>query len=103
MSTTPRPHTHREIATALVGGFAASFLTFTVTTYTTNSGMRGQLMAGDPAVNQELPTTLNMMQSAMDGNNSMLNSMGSYTWWILVIIVGLIGAFVLLKVMRRYV
>lgn len=100
-----RSHTAGEIVTALVGGFAASFLTFVVTTYTQYYGhnMQGQLLAGDPTMNREFPTTLNTMHAAMDGQNPVLESMSSYGWWTLVIIGGLIAAFIILKLMRRYV
>jgi hypothetical protein len=65
--------------------------------------MQGQLLAGDPSLNREFPTTLNTMHGAMDGQNPILESMGSYGFWVVVVIGGLIAAFIILKLMRRFV
>lgn len=96
-------HTVGQIATSVAGGFAASFLAFSVTTFTQSYGMKGQLLAGDPTVNRQMPTTLNAMQGAMDGSNPMMHAMTSYAWWIMVVCGGIIAAFIILKMMRRYV
>lgn len=96
-------HSAAQIAVSLCGGFAASFLTFAVTTFTQNYDLKGQLMAGDPSVNRQLPTTLNAMQGAMDGSSPMIQAMTTYGWWVMVIIGGFIAAFIILKMMRRFV
>lgn len=98
-------HLGREIAVSVVGGFAASFMAFVVSTSTQNYGknMQGQLLAGDPAANREFPTTLNTMYSAMNGQSSVLNAMGSYGFWIAVVIGGIIASFIIFKLARRYV
>jgi hypothetical protein len=96
------PHPKLDIVISLVGGFLASFLAFAATTMQRTDYLQGQLLAGDPALNRELPTTLNVMQAAMTGNDPLVSAMGSYLWWILVMIGGLIAAFIILKMMRRY-
>ncbi len=96
-------HTIGQMVVSLCGGLAASFLTFTVTTFTQNYSMKGQLLAGDPSVNRQMPTTLNAMQGAMDGSSPMIHAMTSYGWWVMVIIGGFIAAFIILKMMRRFV
>jgi len=93
-----------HIITSILGGFAASFLTFTVTTYTRVSrGLGGQLLAGDPAANRELPTTLNMMKDAADGTDPTIQAMSSYGFWIAVTIGTLIAAPIVYRLMRRFV
>lgn len=95
---------HLDIITSVLGGFVASFLTFTVTTYTrVSGGLGGQLLAGDPAANREMPTTLNMMKNAADGSDPVLQSMTSYGFWIAVMIGTLIAAPILYRLMRRFV
>lgn len=96
------PHPKLDIAIALVGGFLSSFLAFAATTVQRTNYLEGQLIAGDPALNKNLPTTLNTMQAAIDGNDPLLIAMGSYVWWIMVLVGGLIAAFFILKMMRRY-
>ncbi|MBP7113884.1 MAG: hypothetical protein KBA40_00350 [Candidatus Peribacteraceae bacterium] len=98
-------HLGREIAVSVVGGFAASFMAFVVNTYTQNygKGIQGQLLAGDPSANREFPTTLNTMHAAMDGQSSVLNAMGSYGFWIAVMIGGVIASFIIFRLARRYV
>lgn len=97
-------HTGLQAAISIVGGFAASFLAFSVTTYTQQyGGMHGQLLAGDPSANRELPTTLNAMRSAADGSNPILHAMTSYGWWTAVVIGGMIASVIVFKLMRRYV
>ena len=96
------PHPKLDIAIALVGGLLSSFLAFAATTVQRTNYLEGQLIAGDPALNKNLPTTLNTMQAAMDGNDPLLIAMGSYVWWIMVMVGGLIAAFFILKMMRRY-
>lgn len=89
---------------SIVGGFAASFLTFLFSAYTRGLGsMRGQLVAGDATANRELPTTLNMMHGAFDASDPVIAALSSYTWWTVVLIFGCIASFVLLRVTRRYV
>lgn len=97
-------HTKIDIAVSLVGGFAASFLTFAITAATQyNQAMRGQLLAGDPVANKEFPTTLNAFQSGIDGTNPILQSMSSFGWWTAVTIGGLVAAYIIFKFTRRYV
>lgn len=97
-------HLGIEIAVSVIGGFAASFLTFVVTTYTRGGpGLQGQLLAGDPTANREFPTTLNTMHAAMDGQSSVLSAMGSYGFWIMVTIGAVIAAMIIFRLARRYV
>lgn len=97
-------HSKLDIPIALVGGFFASFLTLAFSVYQQSSTtFLGQLLAGDPVDNQQFPTTLGSMQAAIGGDDPLLNAMGSYGWWVAVMIGGLIAAAVLLKLMRRYV
>lgn len=96
-------HLGIQIAVSAIGGFAASFLAFAVTTYTRGQSLQGQLLAGDPAKNREFPTTLNTMHAAMDGQNSLLSAMGSYGFWIAVMIGAVIAALVIFRLARRYV
>lgn len=88
-----------------MGGFTASLLAFVTVTYTQsyNAMIKSQLLAGDPATNREFPTTLNTMHSAMDGQNTMLQAMGSYGFWVLVFFGGIIASFIIFRLMRRYV
>jgi len=97
-------HSPADLAIALVGGFFASFLTFTVTAYErAGVSLLGQLIAGDPQANREFPTTLNTLQAAVGGEDPLVQAMSSYGWWIAVLIGGLIAAAIILKLMRRYV
>lgn len=97
-------HLSTEIIVSAIGGFAASFLTFTVMTVTQHQGsIRGQLVPGDQAVNREFPTTLNMMHAALDGSNPMANAMTSYAWWVTVVMGGIAASFLIFKLARRYV
>lgn len=97
-------HLAIEVAVSAIGGFVASFLAFTVTTYTQHSGsMKGQLLAGDPTQNREFPTTLNTMHAAMDGQSSILGAMGTYGFWIAVTFGAIIAGLIIFQVMRRYV
>lgn len=97
-------HLGLEIAVSAIGGFAASFLAFTLTTYTQHSGsMQGQLLAGDPTQNRNFPTTLNTMHAAMDGQSSVLGAMGTYGFWIAVTIGAVIAGLIIFKLARRYV
>jgi|GEM_PF-1449050 len=97
-------HRGIEIALATLGGFAASFLAlaFTVTSRSFRS-LSGQLLAGNPEANREFPTTLNTMQSAIEGGNPILRSMTSYGWWVAIIILGVLCSLILLKLVRKYV
>ena len=65
--------------------------------------MRGQLVAGDPTVNREFPTTLNTMHAAMDGQDSVIGALGSYGFWVAVVIGGILASFALFKLVRNYV
>ncbi len=97
-------HLGIEVAVSVVGGFLASFTAFAFTTYTRNMGsMQGQLVAGDPTKNREFPTTLNTMHAAMNGQDSLLNAMGSYGFWVMVTIGAVIAGFIIFKLARRYV
>lgn len=97
-------HTAVDAAISIIGGFAASFLTFSITAYSEySSSMRGQLIAGDPTLNRQYPTTLSMMQSGIDGTNPILQSMSSYGWWMAVLIGAIVAAFIIFRLIRRYV
>ncbi len=97
-------HRGIEISVSVIGGFAVSLLTFTITTVTRNyHAIQGQLLAGDPTQNREFATSLNSMQASMVGENPMLNSMGSYGWWLMVLVGGLMVSFIFFKLVRRYV
>ena len=91
-----------HVIVSIAGGFSASFLTFFIATYGTTASQRGQLLAGDATLNKNYPTTLNMMHGAMDGTNPILQSMSSYGWWTLVLAGGLLAAFILVKMLRRF-
>lgn len=89
---------------SIISGFTASFLTFTVAQYVNISGgLRGQLMAGDPTLNRQLPSTLNAMKGAIDGSDSMVSSLTSYGFWMTVLLGGIVASFVAFKMLRRYV
>ncbi len=100
---TGRSH-HRgiEICCSAAGGFLASFLVFLVAA-TQSRVFQGQLIAGDPNVNKQYPTTLNTMQSALSGGNPIASAMTSYTWWICVVIGGIFFSFIVFKLVRRYI
>ncbi|OGJ66776.1 hypothetical protein A3A67_03940 [Candidatus Peribacteria bacterium RIFCSPLOWO2_01_FULL_51_18] len=95
-------HAGLEITLSALGGFAASFLIFLVAARQSNT-FRGQLIAGDPAVNRQFPSTLNTMQTALSGGNPIASSMTSYGFWVAVIIFGSALSFLILKLLRRYV
>ncbi len=95
---------HLDVIVSIVGGFAASFLSFFVTTYTGGShSLGGQLLAGDPTINRQFPSTLNTMHAALDGSDPIANALTSYTWWTAVVIGGIVASFVVFKLIRRYV
>ena len=97
-------HKAIEVIVSVAGGFAASFLTFTVTSFTQTQGsMRGQLIAGDPTINRQFPTTLNMMHAALDGSDPIAGVLTGYAWWVAVIIGGIAASFIIFKLARRYV
>ena len=100
-----RNHRATEMTIAVVGGFAASFIAFSLNTYTQYSGaaMKGQLLAGDPTANRAFPTTINTIQAAMSGSDPMVSALTSYGWWTGVIVGTAFAAFIILKLMRRYV
>lgn len=95
-------HTAKDIALSIVGGFAASLLTFTVTLQKSPS-FRGQIIAGERGIDSDYPTTLGQMQGVMNGNNEIIAGFTSLGFWSLVIIGGFIASLVLFKWMRRYV
>ncbi len=88
---------------SIIGGFGISFLVFTGQVMMQSSkNFRGQLLAGDPAANRDLPTTLNAMRSIQDGSSPILQAMSSYAWWVAVLIGAAIASVILLKLLRRY-
>jgi hypothetical protein len=92
-----------HIALSVVSGFTASFLVMIAASTGQYGGMQGQLVAGDPNLNRELPTTLNAMKGVVSGTDPLLTSMGSYGFWLTVILGGIVASFVALKMLRRYV
>jgi hypothetical protein len=104
MNTGSQHHRTLEMAISMVGGFAASFLTFLFASTTRLGGpIGGQLVAGDPAINAQFPTTLHTIQNTVGGNSSIMSAMTSYGWWVGVVICGFIGTIIIFKLMRRYV
>ncbi len=100
---TGRSH-HLDVIISVFGGFASSFLAFAVTTYTGGSrSLGGQLLAGDPTVNRQFPSTLNTMQAALEGSDPIASAMTSSSWWTAVVIGGIVASFVVFKLIRRYV
>lgn len=96
-------HSASEIAGSVIGGFGISFLVFGSQVILQSSKVqRAQLLAGDPTANRDMPTTLNAVRAVTEGTSPMLQAMGSYVWWIAVIVGGLIATYVLLKMIRRY-
>jgi hypothetical protein len=93
-----------HLLVSVVSGFTASFVTFTVAKYAeVSTGLRGQLMAGDPTTNKQLPSTLNAMKGAMEGSDSIMNSFASYGFWMTVSLGGIVASLVAFKMFRRYV
>ena len=54
-------------------------------------------------MNRELPTTFNEMHAALAGENTMVNAMSNYSWWVAVMLGGIVASFLVFKLMRRYV
>ncbi len=98
----PRFKNFFEIVIAIMGGFSSSFIALVMVMYTRADSITGQLLAGDPSANKEYPTTLNTMQGAMDGSDAIMNAMGSFTWWTMVMIGAVAASFIILKLMRKY-
>ena len=96
-------HTALHVIGSIVGGFLLSFGFFAGSTYVQLSGMQGQLVAGDPNLNRQLPTTLNAFQGAINGSNPMMSALTSYGWWMTVLLGTIVAAFAIFKVARRYV
>ena len=97
-------HRSAEIILTIAGGFISSFLAFVFATYSTASrSLSGQLVAGDPAINREFPTTLNAIRATVDGTGSLSTAMSSFAWWNAVIIGGIVCSFILFRLIRRYV
>lgn len=88
---------------SVIGGFAVSFLTFTTSQFIQLGGMKGQLVAGDPNINKELPTMHNAFQGVIDGSNPITSSLSSYGFWVMVSIGGIISAIIIFKILRRFV
>jgi hypothetical protein len=42
------------------------------------------------------------MRSVAEGTNPIMQAMGSYAWWIAVVVGGLIASYALLKLLQRY-
>jgi hypothetical protein len=95
-------HTALEVTLSLLGGFVASFTAFTINTYH-NASLQGQLLAGDPTLNRQMPTTLNAMKGIGDGSDPMISALTSFGWWTAVLIGGVFASFIVFKLMRRYV
>lgn len=97
-------HSAVDAVVSIVGGFAASFLALSFSVMMQSErGMRGQLLAGDPLLNKDQPTTYNIAHGIADGSNPMIAAMASYGWWTAVIIGGMIASLIIFKLMRRYV
>lgn len=97
-------HRGLAITISVIGGFLASFTTFAITVSTKHFGsMRGQLIAGESAGSRELPTTLNMMNAALDGQNPMLTAMSGYGFWVLVMIGTVVASAIIFQQARKYV
>lgn len=88
-----------------LSGFGVSFVSFVLWGYVRMSGkdFQGQLIAGDPSVNNQFPTTYNTMGDIVGGTNAIANGMFGYAWWIAVIVGGLLATWLLLKFTRRYI
>lgn len=90
-----------KISLASTGGMASSFAAFLVfTAMQSGTAMRGQLVAGDPAVNRQYPTTLGSMQASLTGENAIAGAMSSYVWWIGVVIGGVVLTWVFLRLLQ---
>lgn len=106
----PQPPAHppmpewMKITMASAGGMATSFAGFLAfTLMQTSTNMRGELIAGDPAVNSQYPSTYNALQASLTGGSSIANAMTSYMWWTGVIIGGGLLAWIFLRFLRQRV
>lgn len=96
-------HTIIEIIVSIISGFAASFLTFVVTAYhQSGRSLGGQLVSGDPRDSAQFPSTYNMLKGAVDGSNPLASAMANDLWWMMVVIGGIVAAFIIFKVRQRY-
>lgn len=86
---------------ALAGGFLLSFGTMLVLPLLRSNSLTGQLLAGDPTVNRQYPTTLNMVHASISGQSTMLHNLGSMGWWMMVMVGTIVGAFFFLALLRR--
>lgn len=95
--------TRIRLILAVLGGFTASFLALVGNTYLQfNDQFRSQLLAGDPSLNKDYPTTLNTMHGAMDAGTAVSQMLGSTVFWVLIGFGTLLGAWILFRVMQRY-
>jgi hypothetical protein len=91
-----------KITMASAGGMATSFAGFLAFTLMQSStALRGELMAGDPAVNSQYPSTYNAFQASLTGENPIMNAMTSYMWWTGVIIGGALLSWFFLGFLRN--
>ncbi len=91
-----------KITMASAGGMATSFAGFLAFTLMQSStALRGELMAGDPAVNSKYPSTYNAFQASLLGENPIMNAMTSYMWWTGVIIGGALLSWFFLGFLRN--
>lgn len=91
-----------EIVLSGIGGFLGSFMIFILGAYQSRV-YQGQLLAGDPNLNRQYPTTLNAMKSTLAGENPIASALTSYAWWTCVVVGGIVLSFVVFKLVRRYV
>ncbi len=108
-STTPQPQPPKrqpmpewmKMSMASAGGMATSFAAFLTFTVMQSGSMRGQLVAGDPSVNRQFPSTLNSLQASLTGDNPIAGAMSSYVWWTGVIVGGVVLSWVFLRMLRN--
>ena len=92
-----------QLAISIIGGFVASLLAITFAQFHSSSAWKGQLLAGDPTLNRDMPTTLNAFKNAADGTQTLMQNLSSPLWWAFVIGGGIIAAFIIFKILRKYV
>jgi hypothetical protein len=83
-------------------GFVLSFGTLTTFTYLQVGRVveRAQLIAGDPAVNRQFPTTYNLLQENMRLQVAAA-TLASIWFWLFVIVLSVLFALFILRVLRR--
>lgn len=84
---------------SLLAGFLASLGIYTIGVSFTASMLRGQLIAGDPDVNAQYPTTLGIMQDTMHNADVMVSPL----WWLGVITLGFFLSFGVFIFVRKSV